>query len=196
MKHKDLAPYDVYVKERGLRWPVVEQDGQWRETTLRFSEGDDPYVEKGKGMQFYHSTTKDDRAQIWFHPWEPPAELADDEYPLMLTTGRVLEHWHTGTMTRRIPELSRAMPTAYVEMHPDDAGAAGVASGDRVLVESRRGKLELQAWVRGRGRPPKGSVFIPFFDETLLVNDLTLDAIDPFSKQPDYKKSAVRIRKV
>jgi nitrate reductase NapA len=193
MKHKDLAPYAEYVRQRGLRWPVVEKDGQWVETRLRFVEGLDPYVEPGKGVQFYHSSTNDHRAQIWFHPWEPPAEVADSQYPLMLCTGRVLEHWHTGSMTRRIAELSRAMPGAYIEMHSQDAQAANVRSGDWVLVQSRRGEIKIQVWVSGRGYPPPGSVFIPFFDETLLVNELTLDAVDPFSKEPDYKKSAVRI---
>lgn len=196
MKHKDLAPYTEYVKARGLRWPVIEKDGQWQETKFRFSEGYDSYVSTGKEIQFYHSSTKDDRAQIWFNPWVPPAEVPDEEYPYMLTTGRVLEHWHTGSMTRRIPELSRAMPSAYIEMNSEDALEQGFANGDRVKVESRRGVLELQVWVNGRGLPPRGSVFIPFFDETLLANLLTLDAIDPFSKQPDYKKSAVKISKV
>ncbi len=194
-KHKDLAPYTEYVKARGLRWPVVEKDGQWQETRLRFSEGFDPYVATGKGMQFYHSTTKDDRAQIWFHPWIQPAEVPDGEFPFMLCTGRVLEHWHTGTMTRRIKELSRAMPKAYLEMNATDAADAGIRSGDRVVVESRRGSVQCVAWIEGRGKPPRGTVFVPFFDETIMINDLTLDAIDPFSKQPDYKKSAVRIRK-
>ena len=196
LKHKDLAPYSEYVKARGLRWPVVETDGQWKETQFRFSEGFDPYVEAGKGIQFYHSSTKDDRGQIWFNPWIAPAEVPDNDYPFMLCTGRVLEHWHTGSMTRRIPELSRAMPGGYVEIHAEDAADYGLRNGDRVRMESRRGSLELPVWIDGRGKPPRGTVFIPFFDETLLVNDLTLDAIDPFSKQPDYKKSAVRIRKV
>ena len=195
LKHKDLAPYSEYVSTRGMRWPVVENDGQWEETKFRFSEGFDSYVEPGKQIQFYHSSTKDDRAQVWFHPWIAPAEVPDEEYPLMLCTGRVLEHWHTGSMTRRIPELSRAMPSAYIEMHPDDAAAKKISNGDKVKVESRRGSIELQAWINGRGKPPKGTVFIPFFDETLSANELTLDAIDPFSKQPDYKKSAVRISK-
>ena len=196
-KHKDLAPYEEYVNARGLRWPVVEQDdGSWQETRLRFSEGFDPYVEDGCGVQFYHSSTNDDRAQLWFHPWIEPAELPDDEYPLMLTTGRVLEHWHTGTMTRRIPELNRAMPSAFVEMNPDDARSRGIENGDRVRVNSRRGEVELTAWINGRGRPPVGTVFVPFFDESMLINDVTLDALDPFSKQPDYKKSAVQIQKV
>ena len=195
LKHKDLAPYSEYVKARGLRWPVVEKDGQWRETRFRFSEGSDPYVESGKRIQFYHSSTHDDRAQIWFHPWIGPAEVPDDQYPLMLCTGRVLEHWHSGSMTRRIPELNQAMPQAYLEIHPDDAATHNVRSGDKVIVESRRGSLEIQVWINGRGEPPQGTVFIPFFDETLLVNDLTLDAVDPFSKQPDYKKTAVRIKR-
>lgn len=196
LKHKDLAPYSEYVKSRGLRWPVVETDGEWQETHLRFSEGFDPYVEAGKKIQFYHSSTKDDRAQIWFNPWIAPAEVPDDDYPFMLCTGRVLEHWHTGTMTRRIPELNRAMPGGYLEMHAEDAADLHLSNGDKVQLESRRGSLEIPVWIDGRGQPPRGTVFVPFFDETLLINDLTLDAVDPFSKQPDYKKSAVRIRKV
>lgn len=195
-KHKDLAPYEEYVKARGLRWPVVEHNGQWQETRMRFAEGSDPYVSVGKGIQFYHSTTKDDRAQIWFHPWVPPAEVPDDEYPLMLCTGRVLEHWHSGSLTRRVRELSRAMPAAYIELNKSDALAAKIRTGDLVIVESRRGSVQLPAWVGGRGNPPPGTVFVPFFDESMLINQVTLDAIDPFSKQPDYKKSAVRIVKV
>ncbi len=196
MKHKDLAPYVEYVNTRGMRWPVVEKDGTWKETRLRFSEGYDPYVEEGRGVQFYHSPTDDDRAQIWFQPWVPPAEVPDEEYPFMLCTGRVLEHWHTGTMTRRIPQLNRAMPGGYLEMNEADAAAHDLENGDQVKIESRRGSLVMPIWIHGRGQPPEGTVFIPFFDETVLVNDLTLDAIDPFSKQPDYKKSAVRIKKV
>jgi len=197
LKHKDLAPYDEYVKARGMRWPVVRKpNGNWEETRFRFSEGYDPYVEKGAGIQFYHSSTDDDRAQLWFVPYEPPAEVPDEVYPLMMTTGRVLEHWHSGSMTRRIPELSRAMPAAYVEMNPEDARQRGITNGDLVTVRSRRGELQLVAWLNGRGRPPVGRVFVPFFDETLLINELTLDAVDPFSKQPDYKKTAVEIVKV
>ncbi len=194
-KHKDLAPYDEYVKARGLRWPVVEQpDGSWRETRFRFSKHDDPYVTKGE-HQFYHSVTKDDRALIWFHPYDPPPESPDADYPLWLCTGRVIEHWHTGTMTMRIPQLQRAMPEAYVEMHRDDARALGVQDGEIVIVESRRGSLELPVWLDGRAEPARGSVFVPFFDERLAINRATLDAHDPLSKQPDYKKCAVRVRR-
>jgi len=114
-KHKDLAPYQDLSKARGLRWPVVEQpDGTWRETPFRFMEFSDPYVEKGRGVQFYHSVTKDDRALIWFCPYVPAAEAPDADFPTWLNTGRVLEHWHTGTMTMRVPQLRNAMPNAYV----------------------------------------------------------------------------------
>lgn len=196
-KHKDLAPYQEYVKARGLRWPVVQKpDGSWRETRFRFSGFDDPYVAKGKEFDFYHSTSKDGRAQIWFRPYEPPPEAPDAEYPFWLCTGRVLEHWHSGTMTRRIPPLKQAMPNAYVEVNPSDAARLGIANGDLVLVESRRGQVTAPAWIEGRGSPPEGSVFVPFFDETLLINRVTLEAYDPWSKQPDYKKCAVKLAKV
>jgi len=194
MKHKDLAPYDEYVKTRGLRWPVVQQkDGSWRETRFRFSEFDDPYVKKGSEYDFYHSRTKDGRALVWFRPYVAPPEVPDKDYPLWLCTGRVLEHWHTGSMTMRIPQLRRAMPGAYIEVHPDDARRLAIANGDQVKLETRRGSMELVVWINGRGAPKPGNVFVPFFDESRLINGLTLDAHDPFSKQPDYKKCAARI---
>jgi len=194
MKHKDLAPYSEYVKARGLRWPVVKQaDGSWRETRWRFSEFDDQYVGKGKKFDFYHSTTNDGRAQIWFRPYEKPPESPDKTYPLWLCTGRVIEHWHSGSMTRRIPQLHNAMPNAYVEVNRADARSLGINSGDMVVVESRRGKITLPAWIDGRGKPPKGSVFVPFFDENLMINEVTNHAFDPFSKQPDFKKCAVKV---
>jgi nitrate reductase NapA len=197
LKHKDLAPYEEYVKTRGLRWPVVQQDdGSWRETRFRFSEFDDPYVEKGKGIDFYHSPTKDGRAQIWFHPYEAPPESPDENFPLWLCTGRVIEHWHSGSMTMRIPQLRRSMPHAYVEMNRADAASQGIADGELVRVETRRGTIDLPVWLEGRGDPPAGSLFVPFFDEGKLINDLTLDDHDPFSKQPDYKKCAARVLKL
>ena len=194
MKHKNVAPYDELVKRRGMRWPVVQTaSGQWKETRWRFVEGHDPFVAKGKGFQFYHSTTKNDRAQIWFHDYVPPPEAPDKEYPLWLCTGRVLEHWHSGSMTMRVAPLSRAMPNAYVEINTADARSAGINTGDLVTLTTRRGSLDLVAWIGGRGEPPAGSIFVPFFDEQRLINNLTLHAHDPISKQPDYKKCAVKI---
>ena len=197
IKHKDLAPYPVLAKARGLRWPVVEQaDGTWKETTYRFIEGTDPYVTPGKGVQFYHSVTQDDRALIWFRPYVAPPETPDAEYPFWLDTGRVLEHWHTGTMTMRIPPLRRAMPSAYVEINSDDARQLGIRNGDQVKLQTRRGELIITAWIDGRGSCPPGHLFVPFFDERKLINELTLDAHCPFSKEPDYKKCAARVVKV
>jgi nitrate reductase NapA len=177
-----------------LRWPVVEQpDGSWRETKFRFAGFDDPFVAKGREIEFYHSTSNDGRGQIWFHEYQSPPEVPDSDFPLWLCTGRVLEHWHTGTMTRRVSQLNRAMPTAYVEVHPDDAAELNLRQGEVVVVESRRGTAELPVWIDGRGKPPRGSIFVPFFDESKLINNVTLDDHDPFSKQPDYKKCAARI---
>jgi nitrate reductase (cytochrome) len=196
MKHKDLAPYPVLAKAHGLRWPVVQhKDGSWHETPYRFIEGIDPYVAAGKGFQFYHSVSKDDKALIWFRPYIAPPEVPDKDYPFWLDTGRVLEHWHTGTMTMRVPQLRRAMPRAYAEMHRDDAHKLGVRTGDLVKIESRRGALLLPVWIDGRARSVKGSVFVPFFDEKLMINLVTLEAHCQFSKEPDYKKCAVRLSK-
>lgn len=194
IKHKDVAPYQELVKARGLRWPVVQKaDGSWHETRYRFIEGSDSYVQPGKGFQFYHSVTKDDKALIWFRPYVPPPEVPDKDYPFWLDTGRVLEHWHTGTLTMRVPQLRRAMPGSYVEVNRQDASTLGIKTGDKVTLETRRGQLALPAWIDGRGQCPPGHLFIPFFDEKLLCNLLTLEAHCPFSKQPDYKKCAVRI---
>jgi nitrate reductase (cytochrome) len=108
----------------------------------------------------------------------------------------VLEHWHSGSMTRRIPTLHRAVPRAYVEIHREDAQAMGIGNGETVRLVTRRGSLELPARVDYRAQPPRGQVFVPFFDETLLVNELTLDAYCPISGQPDYKKCAVRVERL
>jgi len=189
----DLASYDAYVEHRGLRWPVV--DG--KETAYRYVEGHDPYVKAGEGYTFYGNQQKTEgKAIIWARPYEPPAEVPDADYPFWLTTGRVLEHWHTGSMTRRVPQLHKAVPEAYVEIHADDARRLGVQNGEQVRVASRRGQLELPARIDGRGQPVPGNVFIPFFDEARLINKVTLDAYCPISKQPDYKKCAVRLEKI
>ncbi|GGA86050.1 periplasmic nitrate reductase [Neiella marina] len=187
--HHDLADFDAYHAARGLRWPVV--DG--KETLWRYKEGYDPYVKAGADWEFYGKP--DGKAVIFALPYEPAAESPDDEYPLWLSTGRVLEHWHTGTMTRRVPELYRAYPDALIFLHPADAKELGVRRGDEVVVESRRGEVKTRVETRGRNKPPKGLVFMPFFDAKQLVNKLTLDATDPLSKETDFKKCAVRIRK-
>lgn len=186
---KDLASYEQLRETRGMLWPVV--DG--KETSYRYAAGHDPYVSKPEGVHFYKAKGYGQRAAVWLRPYHPPAEVPDDEYPFWLSTGRVLEHWHTGSMTRRVPQLHRAVPEAYVELNRADATASGIKHGDKVKLSSRRGSMVLKAHVDGRGAPPRGSVFVPFFDESLKINELTLDAMDNISKEPDYKKCAVRI---
>ena len=186
----DLADFDVYHQAHGLRWPVV--DG--KETLWRYREGADPYVAKGKGFEFYGKP--DGRAVIFALPYEPPAESPDDEYDLWLSTGRVLEHWHSGSMTQRVPELFKAVPSAKLYMHPDDARERNLRRGDEVKVVSRRGEIKTRVETRGRNKPPPGLVFVPWFDARQLINKVTLDATDPLSKQTDFKKCAVKIVKV
>ncbi|MBW0157500.1 nitrate reductase catalytic subunit NapA [Sedimentimonas flavescens] len=185
----DLADFDTYHQARGLRWPVVGG----KETLYRFREGYDPYVKAGEGVKFYGQ--KDGKAKIIFAPYEPAAESPDEEYNLWLSTGRVLEHWHSGSMTRRVPELHRAFPSAVLFMHPDDATERGLKRGQEVRVSTRRGSIVTRVETRGRNKPPKGLVFMPWFDESQLVNQLTLDATCPISKETDYKKCAVKVER-
>ena len=185
----DLADFDVYHKSRGLRWPVVDN----KETLWRFREGYDPYVKAGEDVKFYGY--KDNKAIIFALPYQDPPEMPDAEYDMWLCTGRVLEHWHTGSMTRRVPELHRSVPEAQVFMHPDDAQKRGLQRGMAVKVSSRRGEIVARLETRGRNKPPVGLIFVPFFDEGRLVNKLTLDATCPISKETDFKKCAVKVVK-
>jgi nitrate reductase NapA len=189
---KDVASYQQLKEKRGMLWPVVNGV----ETRYRYSAEHDPYVQKARGVHFYKAKGYGERAALWLRPWHPPAESPDDEYPFWLCTGRILEHWHTGSMTRRVTQLHQAAPEGYVEVNRADGQRLGVSSGQTVRVVSRRGSLELPALIDGRGKPPQGSVFIPFFDERRLANVLTLDAMDNISKEPDYKKCAVRVERV
>ena len=188
-KGHEQAPFDVYHNTRGLRWPVV--DG--KETLWRYREGYDPYVKAGEEVSFYGRD--DGKANIITAPYEPAAESPDAEYDLWLSTGRVLEHWHSGSMTRRVPELYRAFPDAVIFMHPEDAKARGLRRGMPARVVSRRGEMEARIETRGRNRVPKGLIFVPWFDASRLINKVTLDATDPLSKETDFKKCAVKVVK-
>lgn len=205
----DLADFDAYFAEgvRGLKWPVVNG----KETEWRFIEGYDPYVPKGAGFAFYGKALKalpkgdllgvtdkkktplKNKAKIFFRPYMEPVEMPDADYPFWLTTGRVLEHWHSGTMTRRVPELHRAVPYAQIFMHPKDAEALKLKRGGMAWVVSRRGRVKARVETKGRNRMPRGTIFVPWFDEGVLINKVTLDATDPISKETDFKKCAVRI---
>ncbi|MCP4188916.1 MAG: nitrate reductase catalytic subunit NapA [Gammaproteobacteria bacterium] len=188
-KGHEMADFDSYHKARGLRWPVING----KETLWRFREGYDPHVPKGAGVKFYGKP--DGKANIITAPYEPAAEPPDAEYPLWLCTGRVLEHWHSGSMTRRVPELHRAVPDALCYMNPKDAKKLRLRDGAKVKVVSRRGEIQTRVETRGRNRPPEGLVFVPWFDASRLINKVTLDQTDPLSKETDYKKCAVKLVK-
>jgi predicted molibdopterin-dependent oxidoreductase YjgC len=125
---------------------------------------------------------------------QPAAELPDNEYPLMLTTGRRLQHYHTGTMTRRVDGLNILAPEELVEINPIDAEKLGIGDGDIVRVTSRRGEVTARARVFERPRP--GLVFMTFHFAEALGNVLTNNAVDPVSKIPELKVCAVRVAKV
>ena len=208
----DLAKFDVYMDDnvRGLKWPVVNG----KETQWRFNEEYDSYAKKGSGFDFYGGALKarptgdldgitnkekvslKGKAKIFFRPYSAPVEQPDDNYDLWMSTGRVLEHWHTGTMTRRVPELHRAVPTAQLFIHPEDAEKRGLKRNDICWIESRRGKVKAVVETEGRNRMPLGYTFVPFFDESVFINKLCLDATCPMSKETDYKKTAVKVYKV
>jgi predicted molibdopterin-dependent oxidoreductase YjgC len=124
----------------------------------------------------------------------PPAESPDEEYPLTLTTGRVLEHYHGGSMTRRVAGLSALVPEAVIEIHPADAGARGIGEGEWARLTSRRGSIRARAHVvPGIAR---GTVFLPFHFAEAAANELTIGALDPVAKIPEYKVCAVRLERI
>src|SRR4051794_16208077 len=135
--------------------------------------------------------TDDGLAHLVPAQWLPPKELPDAEYPLVLNTGRLLEHWHTGSMTRRSFALDAISPVAEVYMHPKDAADRGLAHGEMARVRSRRGTIELL--VRVSHREQLGNCFIPFHFREAAANLLTIDEIDPFGKIPEFKFCAVQV---
>jgi nitrate reductase NapA len=206
MENKQLAPYDQYIENHGLTWPVREVDGQWLPTKWRFCDGlqedgfDQYGVEKygehdkANGVSFYKSADK--RPSVVFRPYEPPAQEPSDEYPFWFCTGRLLEHWHTGSMTRRIAELDRALPEALLDMNQEDCDALGIKDGDMVRLTSPYGTVDIKASTAGRTKPPRGMVFAPFFADETLINLVVQDVYCPLSKEPDFKKTCVSIEKI
>jgi len=160
-------------KEDGVHWPCPTPDHPG--TPYLFAES----FPRGKGA-------------LTPLAYRPSLELPDDEYPLILSTGRVLYHWHGGTMTRR-SKLDDIYPEALVEVHPSDAEKIGIYTGDWVKMRSRRGEIEVKTLVTERS--PVGMVFLPFHFVEAAANILTLDARDPQAKIPDYKVCAVAVEK-
>jgi len=158
----------------GILWPATTPDDPG--TSVLFTES----FPSGRGK---------------FVPVEftPAKELPDAEYPFVLNTGRVLQHWHTGTMTRRAKALDEICPEPYVDVHPVDLEELGIQDGERVRVTSRRGAISLKA--RASTRVSRGNVFIPFHFKEAAANILTNDALDPYGKIPEFKFCAVSLKK-
>ena len=173
MPSKDGITWERLVNESSVTYPVGK-DGVSQEIIFRegFPTGN------GRGR---------------FVPADvlPPDEVPDDDYPLILTTGRVLEHWHTGSMTRRAEVLDRIEPEATANLSPRELGKRGLKPGEPIRVETRRGAIELKA--RADRDVPEGMVFIPFCYVEAAANLLTNPALDPFGKIPEFKFCAARI---
>jgi len=174
----------VVPEYRGITYDRIDQTG------LQVPVWD----ENHPGMPFLFAETFP-RGPGKFHPlvYTPSVEPPDDEYPFILTTGRVLEHWHGGSMTRN-SWMNDLYPEARIEINPVDAERMGFKDTQPVRVSSRRGTIVLRAWVSERATP--GIVFIPFHFREAAANLLTIDAIDPDAKIPEYKACAVKIETV
>jgi assimilatory nitrate reductase catalytic subunit len=180
--------YEKIEKQYGVFWPCPSDDHPG--TPRLFELGSLNPIAKGSGPFYF----PDGRARFNVAPYTPPAEDTDEEYPLMLTTGRVVSQFLSGTQTRRIGPLVDQYPEPLIEIHPQLAQKLGIANGDLTTVESRRGDITLPAMVVTTIRPD--TVFVPYhWPGRKSINQLTISAQDPISKIPEYKVCAVRVRK-
>lgn len=180
--------YAKVIQQKGVFWPCTSEDHPG--TPRLFEPGSWNMVAQGKGPFYF----PDGRARFNVAVYTPPAEDIDADYPLFLTTGRVISQFLSGTQTRRIGPLLDPYPEPQVEIHPQLAEKFGIATGDLVTLESRRGTMTLPALVVKGIRPD--TVFIPYhWAGRQSANQLTIAAQDPISKIPEYKVCAVRIRK-
>ncbi|HYT96387.1 MAG TPA: formate dehydrogenase subunit alpha, partial [Casimicrobiaceae bacterium] len=171
----------------GITWPRLEAENA---VVYPCEQEGDP----GEPVMFTENfPTANGRARLVPADIIPAAERPDAEYPMVLITGRQLEHWHTGSMTRRASVLDALEPEPVASVNPADLAALGAAPGDVITVESRRGSVSLYA--RAEEGTPKGSVFIPFCYYEAAANKLTNPALDPFGKIPEFKYCAVRVRR-
>jgi predicted molibdopterin-dependent oxidoreductase YjgC len=147
------------------------------------------------GTVYLHKD-KFSRGKGLFHPVDfiPPDEVPDEDYPFILSTGRILYHYHTGSMSRRVDALNEYAPGGYAEIHPADAARLGLVDGGMVKVSTRRGSIETK--VMSTERVAEGSVFIPFHFAEAAANMLTNDALDPKAKIPELKVAACTISRV
>ena len=195
--------YDRLLKaEEGLQWPCPTEKHPG--TARRYVRGYDPILDMPDIVKvpaqariyFYGDQAHEGRANVLLRPYKGAEEPPDKEYPFFLTTGRVIEHWHTGTMTMRVEEIARSQPNAYVEINPEDAKQYRIKNGDMVKIASRRGFNILPARVVKTSLP--GILFVPWFDQDWdrMINRVTIDAFDEGSKQPEFKICAAKIERV
>ncbi|MBB3698023.1 molybdopterin-dependent oxidoreductase [Flammeovirga yaeyamensis] len=180
--------------ERGIQWPCPSEDHPG--TVRRYIKGDpfaDKHVDANHKVHFYGKP--DGKAVVFARPYIAGKEDVSEERPLFLTTGRVISQWHTGTMTFRVPELNHSAGPGRFVFHPSDAGAQGVKKGDKIEVESSRGKMEGIVDI-SRDHETPGVVFAAFYDQKFLVNNVVSDDHDPVSKEPDYKVTAISVKKL
>jgi len=188
-------PKDIFAEMRqvmpsltGITWDRLEREGAVTYPCEdEFSEGQSVIFADGY-------PTESGRGKLVPCDILPPNEVPDSKFPLVLTTGRLLEHWHTGSMTRRATVLDRIEPEAFAHINPDDLTQWNLAPGEEIRVETRRGSIELLA--RSDAHVPTGVVFVPFCYSEAAVNFLTNPALDPFGKIPELKFSAARLEKV
>jgi assimilatory nitrate reductase catalytic subunit len=180
--------YEKIEKQMGVFWPCPSDDHPG--TPRLFEKGSWNPIAKGNGPFYF----PDGRAHFVVAPYSPPTEVTDAEYPLILTTGRVVSHFLSGEQTRRIGPLLDQCPDPYIELHPELAAKLGLADGDWATAESRRGSITLRAKVVRTIRPD--TIFIPYhWGGRKSANQLTIAAQDPISKIPEYKVCAARLRK-
>jgi len=185
----------------GVQWPAPTPEFALTGGTVKkFVKGRDPMADSESKddlpYQFYGPAHPDRKLWIWHRDQADPEEIPDAEYPFYLSTGRIIDHWHTMSMTGRVPELLRANPYAYVELNPKDAEKLGIKPGDMVELRSRRGVNLMPAKVYEG--PVEGMVFAYWHDqhEDRMINKVTKDAIDPGSKEPEFKICAVQVKRV
>jgi nitrate reductase NapA len=196
------ATYEVLAQMAdGVQWPAPTVEYALTGGTVKkFVKGRDPmattHSKNDLPYQFYGPAHEDRKLWIWQRDQADPEEIPDAEYPFYLSTGRIIDHWHTMSMTGRIPELLRANPYAYIEVNPKDAERLGIKPGDMVEVRSRRGVNLLPAKVYEG--PVEGMVFAYWHDQhpDRMINKVTKDAIDPASKEPEFKICAVQVKRV
>ena len=185
----------------GVQWPAAtESYALTGGTVMKFVKGSDPMAtsesKDDKPFQFYGSAHADRKLWVWVRPQAGADEEPDAEWPMYLSTGRIIDHWHTTSMTGRIPELMRANPYSFVEINPKDALKHGIKPNDMVEIKSRRGKVTMPAKVMEG--PIEGMVFAYWHDmhEDRMINKVVKDSYDPGSKEPEFKICACRIKRV